>query len=978
MPSTEKYGQPILARRNTFQRMLDLERKQKVNRLQAQPPPLLPQPRTNTMSMDLSMETNLSSYQSNHSKPIPQLSNHNRTMTAPNLSIAVPSPEVSPAMVKEGNGMKKYVVKAGGVVPQTEGESGDESDRSSICHSPGWDDILGNKKKKEKLEKQAAKDAAKIKKKADKQRLEADKKTETELKYAQKMKNRLSKAHKAPPSRYHNIPAMDRAASIPADQSSMPDTSTKDDGRNNASRSRRGSIDLSFKNFLHGGRKSNDNSASPQSTPAKEAPPGHVNNGFIGGLKLRLSEEASTQDRIRLSLAHDRPQITTANSSSSNRGVSPNAPLINRQRPTATYSMYVEPSRTPAQWDDVRGNAGKFTEVNMNSSMQDDGSIDQRKINTSKARAPMFEQMPAGQNRPSSRHDASNPSKNRYPPSSRSRTSGEINNYPRSSSPNSMERSSLKSRDRSSEPRGRDTSSYVQNQRRQSKDRAMATIKDDHRFKISTESASRDSSPSYHSVKSQVSNEATVQPATQHIAMQAKVSEFENPFSFFSDYTPPKLELEDHSPSRSPAPEMKHTSMPSPSRIASPSANSFVSSIFDTVENPAYAKRKPPTPVTDTFAGRSSKVNKFLGEDFPPELAKRFPAHASSNPTAESDRSGSHARTATDSSEEYSTLDEFSNVTTPMASRPQSQKDYFPPTSSLGPRPANVFANGPGSSTTSLPHKTQKPTMMSGAIMDDSVSYHSQDNFSRTAVPMEYVDDEERTQTPTGLRSLTRSTDAPNLAHGIEKPKESKSASALQRQLSLNRSASTPELQDLSFLPPLKHQALTKPAPKKAKGGLLKSLKGKESASPRDPVTRELIKPAPISTGPQKADQGPLESPSGNYLQNARLSLPPRLQGSPRSPRFPGSPSSQLGHPNAMPEQMAKMFVVCCSCKYFHDMPSKIYECMAKPDNVVEDKHLGVSGVISTSVKCPWCGHGMSTTCCAGYAAVVYLREKLH
>lgn len=59
-------------------------------------------------------------------------------------------------------------------------------------------------------------------------------------------------------------------------------------------------------------------------------------------------------------------------------------------------------------------------------------------------------------------------------------------------------------------------------------------------------------------------------------------------------------------------------------------------------------------------------------------------------------------------------------------------------------------------------------------------------------------------------------------------------------------------------------------------------------------------------------------------------------------------------------------------------MPSKIYECMAKPDNVVTDTKLGVSGVISTSVKCPWCGHGMSTSCCAGYAAVVYLREKFH
>lgn len=75
---------------------------------------------------------------------------------------------------------------------------------------------------------------------------------------------------------------------------------------------------------------------------------------------------------------------------------------------------------------------------------------------------------------------------------------------------------------------------------------------------------------------------------------------------------------------------------------------------------------------------------------------------------------------------------------------------------------------------------------------------------------------------------------------------------------------------------------------------------------------------------------------------------------------------------------IAKMFVECCNCKFYHDMPSKIYECMAKPDAVVEDRTLGISGAITTMVKCPWCQHNMSRNCCAGYAAVVYLKEKLH
>ncbi|KAK4128896.1 hypothetical protein N657DRAFT_564271 [Parathielavia appendiculata] len=90
----------------------------------------------------------------------------------------------------------------------------------------------------------------------------------------------------------------------------------------------------------------------------------------------------------------------------------------------------------------------------------------------------------------------------------------------------------------------------------------------------------------------------------------------------------------------------------------------------------------------------------------------------------------------------------------------------------------------------------------------------------------------------------------------------------------------------------------------------------------------------------------------------------------------PARPPTTLAETRMAP--IAKMLVECCSCKFYHDMPSKIYECMAKPDAVIEDKLLGISGAITTMVKCPWCQHNMSRNCCAGYAAVVYLKEKLH
>ncbi|KAK0748255.1 hypothetical protein B0T21DRAFT_380133 [Apiosordaria backusii] len=107
---------------------------------------------------------------------------------------------------------------------------------------------------------------------------------------------------------------------------------------------------------------------------------------------------------------------------------------------------------------------------------------------------------------------------------------------------------------------------------------------------------------------------------------------------------------------------------------------------------------------------------------------------------------------------------------------------------------------------------------------------------------------------------------------------------------------------------------------------------------------------------------------------------PPVLSSLPRHMQL--KPATSTRPPTTAAESrmapIAKMFVECCSCKFYHDMPSKIYECMAKPDAVVEDRNLGISGAITTAVKCPWCQHSMSTGCCSGYAAVVYLKEKLH
>ncbi|KAI0976539.1 hypothetical protein F4678DRAFT_468746 [Xylaria arbuscula] len=119
------------------------------------------------------------------------------------------------------------------------------------------------------------------------------------------------------------------------------------------------------------------------------------------------------------------------------------------------------------------------------------------------------------------------------------------------------------------------------------------------------------------------------------------------------------------------------------------------------------------------------------------------------------------------------------------------------------------------------------------------------------------------------------------------------------------------------------------------------------------------------------------------YLQEARRTAPVATTSSRAvRPHFSqnnssGSIKSTISAGNRA-EPLAKMLVECCNCHFFHDMPSRVYECMAKPDSIVEDKSLGVSAAITTMVRCPWCAHGMTTQCCSGYAAVVYLKEKLH
>jgi hypothetical protein len=115
------------------------------------------------------------------------------------------------------------------------------------------------------------------------------------------------------------------------------------------------------------------------------------------------------------------------------------------------------------------------------------------------------------------------------------------------------------------------------------------------------------------------------------------------------------------------------------------------------------------------------------------------------------------------------------------------------------------------------------------------------------------------------------------------------------------------------------------------------------------------------------------------------------------------------------PQTIAKVFVICCRCKYWHDLPPEVYARLAYPESIGSDSKLGKSPskkqpdsgtrkltgskslpfgnfpaphaakpdlrpapLLLRKVTCCWCGHNMSRSCCEGWATAVEMRERQH
>ncbi|OQD62434.1 hypothetical protein PENPOL_c012G02741 [Penicillium polonicum] len=157
--------------------------------------------------------------------------------------------------------------------------------------------------------------------------------------------------------------------------------------------------------------------------------------------------------------------------------------------------------------------------------------------------------------------------------------------------------------------------------------------------------------------------------------------------------------------------------------------------------------------------------------------------------------------------------------------------------------------------------------------------------------------------------------------------------------------------------------------------------------------------------------------------------IQPSIQPSTQLGTQPGSPQTRPGPMSILkrrsqkakaaqsPQTIAKIFVICCRCKYWHDLPSEVYARLACPERLGSDSKLGGSRskkqsdsgtrkltgsrslpfgqfpaphatqgtpdlrpapLLPRKVTCCWCGHNMSRSCCEGWTTVVEMRERHH
>lgn len=240
-----------------------------------------------------------------------------------------------------------------------------------------------------------------------------------------------------------------------------------------------------------------------------------------------------------------------------------------------------------------------------------------------------------------------------------------------------------------------------------------------------------------------------------------------------------------------------------------------------------------------------------------------------------------------------------------------------------------------------------------------------------------------------------KATDAATTAVLEAKPTEkapakvivaSETGDGLVRKASLTRPRSNPQLQtqitatnslpDLDFLPELKHQPLVKrdrQSPTRPSQEDSTSVSIAQFSTPIAPLAYHSPPPA-IAPDLKLIPRSPLRTSSQFPLPTANRHNRSATDVGTLSTFGKGALAEGL---DAKP--VAKLFVICCKCKFWHDLPSKLYEAMALPKELHKADEGKLTGArLATAIRCPWCEHAMTTFCCQGWTTVVYLHERHH
>lgn len=392
-------------------------------------------------------------------------------------------------------------------------------------------------------------------------------------------------------------------------------------------------------------------------------------------------------------------------------------------------------------------------------------------------------------------------------------------------------------------------------------------------------------------------------------------------------------------------------------------------SVPDNVQKNTVAHQSVPVKVIEELSGKRLKVDRVSQETSPTQVhassRKRSGSSAHKQPREslpEPKPIQSHARSRTSSSGVFS-----ENLPSPMSPKRATEPDLI-----TNNKATEQVVDNENSRELRLEAEPNSPN-----------SKHINPVTADKALP-EITPATKDAPTP----EVISSTAIPTAKPVPEVVVESRTEEGLVRKTSIKRPRSNPQLQtqttmtnslpSLDFLPQLKHQPFVKRQPQ-----FLPVAKDRFPPVPKDYATIKSMatKQTITSHAPdlELIPRSPLRVPSD-------FPVPGRTFN--RSSTDVGTVSFEKG---ALGEGMeakpiAKLFVICCKCKFWHDLPSKLYEAMALPKELHQDEDVGggkgevrfAGARLETAVKCPWCEHAMTTWCCQGWTTVVYLHERHH